>query len=35
MIKRRKFILKMFIRTDYKEALFENEKFLILTAWFN
>ncbi|CAD8211874.1 unnamed protein product [Paramecium pentaurelia] len=35
MIKRRKFILKLFIRTDYKEALLENEKFQILTAWFN
>lgn len=27
MIKKRKFILKLFIRTDYREALLENEKF--------
>ncbi|CAD8209386.1 unnamed protein product [Paramecium octaurelia] len=35
MIKRYKFILKLFVRTDYKEALLENEKFSILTSWFN
>ncbi|CAD8127391.1 unnamed protein product [Paramecium sonneborni] len=35
MLKKRKYILKLFIRTDYKDALLENEKFQILSGWFS